>query len=538
MNYQGGGRGRGGHRNDSGRGSGSGRGGRHNNWIGRGRARQPSSDASRSGGGAGWDEAPPDTNAALRVLAVYEQGSRIAFACYNEESNEIVFEDARSSSGADTERVVGAVLAETEPSLILVSNKVIANAPLLECLTTMPVGEEGRSTARRRGDGNAETNSAGGQEPQQQQTGESIPYQLLKSSAFEPRQCKSVILHKLRVMTLMSRAMSGHHPEDFSHSQALSGHYASTQAPSNYHSLASVIDFESPTLVRALGALLTYLRQTAFRLVEQVPGWHIQLPSVRVLFISVLSRLEEGFTVTINNIRRCPASDSFLRLEATTFRTLRVFATDHHPLVANNNVKGRSYNQSKEGFSLYTLLDRTKSKAGRERLRQWMTQPLRDAAKISQRHTAIDLFLHPECHPAVSLVLERLSDVVSMDAILMRMQRCSTQPNDFLVLIRMLDAAYAIVSTLSGDLREKAYMLDREAGFSGMVDGAGGGGELNKDAYPSVGYIDDLLRRCHVPVTRDLREKMIAVIDVEVSGFGSYCLVRIYLNKCSLSIAL
>lgn len=147
-----------------------------------------------------------------------------------------------------------------------------------------------------------------------------------------------------------------------------------------------------------------------------------------------------------------------------------------------------------------------------------MTQPLRDAAKIRQRHTAIDLFLHPECHPAVSLVLERLSDVVSMDAILMRMQRCSTQPNDFLVLIRMLDAAYAIVSTLSGDLREKAYMLDREAGFNGMADDAGGEGELNKELYPSVAYIDDLLRRCHVPVTRDLREKMIAVIDVEVSG--------------------
>ena len=515
MNYQGGGRGRGGHWNGSG--DGSGRGGRHSNWNGRGRA--PSSD-SRNGGGAGLDEAPPDTNAALRVLAVYEQGSSISFACYNEESNEIIFEDARSSSGIDTERIVGAVLNETRPNLILVSNKVIANAPLLECLTTMPVGEEGRSTARRRGDGNAETKSEDEQQIQQQQqpAAESIPYQLLKSSAFEPRQCKSVILHKLRVMTLMSRAVSGRHPEDFSHSQTLSGHYASTHAPSNYHSLASVIDFESPTLVRALGALLTYLRHTAFRLVQQV-NCFLSRGKHPMVFASISAfRLEEGFTVTINNIRRCPASDSFLRLEATTFRTLRIFATDHHPLVANNNIKGRSYNQSKEGFSLYTLLDRTKSKAGRERLRQWMTQPLRDAAKIRQRHTAIDLFLHPECHPAVSLVLERLSDVVSMDAILMRMQRCSTQPNDFLVLIRMLDAAYTIVSTLSGDLREKAYMLDREAGFSGMVDDAGGGGELNKDLYPSVAYIDDLLRRCHVPVTRDLREKMIAVIDVEVSG--------------------
>ena len=35
--------------------------------------------------------------------------------------------------------------------------------------------------------------------------------------------------------------------------------------------------------------------------------------------------------------------------------------------MANNNIKGRSYQKSKEGFSLFTLLDRTRSKAGRER---------------------------------------------------------------------------------------------------------------------------------------------------------------------------
>lgn len=454
-------------------------------------------------------DAPPDTEPALRVLSFYEQGSRIAFACYTEDENEIIFEDASAHNGTDTERVIQGVLLETRPNLILVGNKVVANAPLLECLTTMPLGAEDENGNGRgqRNEGTESDNNGGERAQQQQESGQAdnasqtesqrttIPYQLLKSSAFEPRQCRSVILHKLRVLTLMRRTMTENHHDDFAHAQNYTaGLHASTQPPSNFHSLASIIDFDSPTLIRAMGSLLSYLRNTAFR-------------------------LEEGFTVTINNIRRCPASDTFLRLEESTLRTLRIFATDHHPLVSNNNVKGGSYQKSKEGFSLFTLLDRTKSKAGRERLRQWMTQPLRDVNKIRQRHVGMDLFLHPECHPAVNLMLERLSDVASMDSILLRMQRCCAQPNDFLVLVRMLDASYAIIATLGGELREKAYKLDRANQQMDTDDGTlPSEVGVGREEYPSVAYVDELLRRCHVPVTRNLRERMASIIDEEVTA--------------------
>ena len=546
----GGSRGRVGGGYNGGRGGTNANGNRNNNaWDSRGgRARDtnPSNNSSNnnaSSSAGGGDEAPPDTEPALRVLSFYEQGSNIAFACYNEDLNEIVFEDAAAHNGTDTERIVQSVLLETRPNLILVGNKVVANAPLLECLTTMPFGEEGvAATTAADVHENEHGNNDGqggnnGQQSQQNQMGQSgngavndsqqrdgtttsrgrpnIPYQLLKSSAFEPRQCKSVILHRLRVMALMRQQQSQNNgqqqysTEDFAHAQNYTtnnnlNHNAGTGAPtaavqpqSNFHSLASIINFDSNTLVRALGSLITYLRNTAFR-------------------------LEEGFTVTINNLRRCPPSNSFLRLEESTLRTLRIFATDHHPLLANNNVKGRSYQKGKEGFSLFTLLDRTKSKAGRERLRQWMVQPLRDVDKIRARHTGMELFLHPDCHPGVSLVLERLSDVGSMDSILLRMQRCCAQPNDFLSLGRMLDAAYAIIATLGGELRERAYKLDREIEGEHIMDSGDGGHGLQQQQqqqqeYPSVMYLDELLQRCHVPVTRNLRERMASVIDEEVT---------------------
>ena len=431
--------------------------------------------------------APPDTEPALRVLSFYEHGPRIAFACYAEDENEIIFEDVRAHTGADTERVVRGVMLETRPNLILLSNKVVANAPLLECLTTRYHHGSADAGERRELSENFHNDDT---DPRDASTiTGSIPYQLLKSSAFEPRQCRSVILNQLRVLTLMRNGQpttADRHHDDFDHAQT----YTAMQEPvNNFHSLSSMIDFDSPTLVRALGSLLIHLRNTAFR-------------------------LEEGFTVTVNNLRRCAAPDSVLRLDESTLRTLRIFATDRHPLVVANSSCGMNdRNRSKEGFSLFALLDRTRSKAGRERLRRWMTQPLRDVVAIRERHVGMELFLHPESRPAASLVVDQLSAVGSMDSILLRMQRCcAAQPNDFLALIRMLDASHAIIATLGGELRDKAYKIDVD--ISGVSEQQG----RLLQQYPTVAYIDDLLRRCHVPVIRNLRERMAYLIDEEVTA--------------------
>jgi hypothetical protein len=433
------------------------------------------------------DAAPPDTEPALRVLSFYEHGQRIAFACYVEDDNEIIFEDVRAHTGADTERIVRGVMLETRPNLILLSNKVVANVPLLECLTKRyHQGDGDDACERRRGpEQNHDDNTA----PRDASMTGSVQYQLLKTSAFEPRQCRSVILSQLRVLTLMRNChptTADHHRDDFDHAET----YTTMQRPvNNFHSLSSIINFDSPTLIRALGSLLIHLRNTAFR-------------------------LEEGFTVTVNNLRRCAAPDSFLRLDESTLRTLRIFAIDRQPLVVANCRGGQNdRNRSKEGFSLFALLDRTRSKAGRERLRRWMAQPLRDVDAICQRHIGIELFIHPESRPAASLVVEQLSAVGSMDSILLRMQRCcAAQPNDFLALIRMLDASHAIIATLGGELRDKAYMLDRH------ISSVSEQHEQLQQQYPSVAYIDDLLRRCHVPVIRNLRERMAFLIDEEATA--------------------
>lgn len=364
---------------------------------------------------------------------------------------------------------------ETSPNLILVNSKVVANAPLLECLTRAP--DLGGARRRRTGPNEEGGEDASSSSSSPQKNTDCIPYQLLKSAAFEPRSCRSIILEKLRVLTLMRRPQT----MDYSDSYPSS---LSSNSNTNYHSLASVLNFDSPTLLRALGSLLIHLRNTAFR-------------------------LEEGYTVTVCDLRRCNGLQSHLRLEESTLRTLRIFATDFHPLQASSNgVRGKScYSKSKEGFSLYTLLDRTKSRGGKERLRQWMMHPLRDVDRIRERHIAMEVFLHPNSHGTASLLLEKLADVGNMDAILLRMQRCSAKVGDFLMLGRMLEAAYGIVATLGGDVREKAYQIDREN--SGVENG---------QQYPSVAFVDELMGRCHADVLRKLRERLVSVIDEEVTA--------------------
>lgn len=99
--------------------------------------------------------------------------------------------------------------------------------------------------------------------------------------------------------------------------------------PSSFHYLAAVIDFDSKVLVQALGALLSYLQSTVFQLAE-------------------------GKYIVINKIVQAKSSACMV-ISPSTLSALHIFSTEHHPLIA----KGQGH--SKEGFSLFSLLDRTKS---------------------------------------------------------------------------------------------------------------------------------------------------------------------------------
>lgn len=87
---------------------------------------------------------------------------------------------------------------------------------------------------------------------------------------------------------------------------------------------------------------------------------------------------------------------------------------ERHP----NVIGGRG--QSKEGFSLFGIFDRTRSLVGRNRLREVLRKPVRDLEVIEQRQNAIEYLMQPECGDLVTMICRHLRRVYDLPAILLR----------------------------------------------------------------------------------------------------------------------
>lgn len=206
-----------------------------------------------------------------------------------------------------------------------ISNRIVNNIPLLDVITRRPPPLPGN-----------------GEEGEEVETTypeiSSIPYRLLKSGTFELQTCKKIILQKLKVLSILRKEASDgssyrggnnyHFDSERTFPQVFPGGIT-VFGPSSFHSLAAVIDFDSKVLVQALGALLSYLQSTVFQLAE-------------------------GNCIVVHRIVEAKLSGC-MELSPSTFSALHIFSTEHHPLIA------KGHGHSKEGFSLYSLLDRTKS---------------------------------------------------------------------------------------------------------------------------------------------------------------------------------
>lgn len=401
----------------------------------------------------------PAMEVAMVCMTVVEDGAFVAFACYDEERNEILLEDVRA--GDDTENVVARFVQTARPNLVLVGNKIMNNPSFLEMITRPPLMILGDLENSGLGAG---TQDEGAMMPSKK----ALPYRLLKTSAFELRACRAIILRKLRITTLLRQEAREHvvgSDDQYRNERTFPkvGTAVATYRPSSYHSLAAVIDFDSKAQLQALGALISFLQDSIFR-------------------------LEDDGIVTICRIIQAKSS-LYMNINATTFAALHIFSTEHHPLIA----KGRG--NAKEGFSLYSFLDRTQSKGGRQLLHEWMMKPLVDINAIHERQDAVELFLQPELATSAGVLLSLLHKVGAVDQILTRMQKCAAQSMDFIVLTKTLAAAIAISDTLQ----------------SSILPALG----RNKDKGHQ--FLLSIIQRCNSPVLVQLQQDIVDIVDDELT---------------------
>ena len=397
----------------------------------------------------------------MACMTVVEDGPSIAFACYDEERNEILLEAALASDDAET--VVERFLQTARPNLVLIGNKILNNPSFLEMITKPPLvlpDEQGTTAPPH------VTQDDDGMRPSTQ----ALPYRLLKTSAFEIRACRAVILGKLRV-TALARQESREHAvrsdDGYRHARTFSeagGAALECYRPSSYHSLAAVIDFDSKVQIQALGALVSFLQGSIFR-------------------------LEDSGMVTVSRLVQAKSS-IYMNINPCTFAALHIFSTEHHPLIA----KGPG--NAKEGFSLYSLLDRTQSKGGRKLLREWMMKPLIDLDAIRERQDAVELFLQPNQQTTSGVLLSLLQRVGAVDEILTRMQKCVVQSMDFSILTKTLGAAIAIGNTLHANILPTSAR-----------------GSVNRQQF-----LMRIVQRCNIEVLVQLQQEIVDIIDDELTA--------------------
>lgn len=434
------------------------------------------------------DDDNADASSASTVIVsvvVESHGPRIVFAAYREETNDILIEEC-ISDGYKVQAMIERIWMALRPTMLLLPNKIATNDALLHVLSTPP--------------------PAIAVTPQQHHA-QSIPYRLLKTSSYDVRACKALIL-QLQVGSLGStrsnrqrhRARTNgpmvHRQFPLATSEAAStvqlsgGHVFPV---SHFHAIASLIDFESTMQVQAVGSLVSFLRTTQF-LVEH----------------------EHSGSLFVQDIVRASFSTQFhMNVSADTLAALHIFHTERHPLAAGGNAK--------EGFSLLSLLDhRTKSRAGRQRLREWMLQPSISKQEIEQRQDGVELFMQPEIQPLAGTIqgyLERIGG--SVDKILARIQKCCAKPNDFLMLAKAISSAVAIIDTVRENILYNFLLLQQ------MPNPEEGQDEhQNQSSQKYVAFVTRLLERCHVEAIQQLFVRITVLIDEDATNACKTIVIR------------
>lgn len=434
------------------------------------------------------------TEPSMVCMCVVEDGPRIAFCAYSEVSNTIYVEESYSS-GYETQALAERVLATVRPTLLLVSQKVVSNDALLEVLTTPPApipaecGEEGKSEPP--ANVMEEYGNEGIAVKQQDPRVSAIRYHQLKSSTFELKNCQAAIMRLcVRSLTSQIRSSNNADPNMPNRRFQQQGRQLQSYKISNYHGLASIVDFESTCQVQALGALLSFLETTIFR-------------------------MQEGGIMVVSDVVHINATQHMV-VSSEALDALNIFTTEHHPLSA---VKGPG--KAKEGVSLFSLLDRVSSRTGRQRLREWMLKPLINLNDIHQRQDGVELFMLHEMSQPASTLMSLLKNIGAVDTIIVRMQKCCAKANDFLVLIKTLNAAIAIVSTLQNEVLLFLQQKLEDNGQSLPAEN-----DESDIASHYINFVSSIVQHCRMGHLYDLLDKLVAVVDEPATTTTGTVVVR------------
>ncbi|XP_054903935.1 mutS protein homolog 5 isoform X2 [Poeciliopsis prolifica] len=179
--------------------------------------------------------------------------------------------------------------------------------------------------------------------------------------------------------------------------------------------LSSCITFDSPLMLRAVGALLKCLdrRRVGVELEDNTVG-------VPILQFHAYTLKEVVY------------------IDRDTYSVLQIFKSDLHPSVY------KLQSGEKEGLSLYGILNRCRSKFGSKLLRQWFLRPTRDLAVLYRRQEVIRFFTSPRNSDILNTLQASLRNIRNIPGVLRRMTLSSTKVTDWQTLYKTVYSAVCI----------------------------------------------------------------------------------------------
>ncbi|ODN03477.1 MutS protein 5, partial [Orchesella cincta] len=159
--------------------------------------------------------------------------------------------------------------------------------------------------------------------------------------------------------------------------------------------ITSLIPIVNENMVRAVGCLLRFLDRSAIELFQiELVGGHVSVLDVQLVKM-----------------------DDLVLVDETAWKSLQIFSTDFHP---SSFKQGRSCG-SKEGLSVYGLLNQCKTTQGSRKLRLMLLRPLRSIDLLNRRYDAVSFCMSMNNMEFVKSTLDCLKSIKSIPKLLYRL---------------------------------------------------------------------------------------------------------------------
>ncbi|KAL0490724.1 DNA mismatch repair protein MutS [Acrasis kona] len=182
----------------------------------------------------------------------------------------------------------------------------------------------------------------------------------------------------------------------------------------------SAVDFDShKQMIRAAGGILHFIQSNRMQFGEMD---------------------EEKVLSCIKSVKFL-SFEGFLQIDMNAIRSLSVFKSEKHPC------QTMRIGVSKEGLSLFGILNKTKSSVGRETLRQWLLQPLMDIESLNERFDSIEYFSNVNNKHMLSEIRDNLKFIKDTRKMIKRIRESKSNMSDWLNLYKTIYCFNTIVES-------------------------------------------------------------------------------------------